>query len=275
MEQLMLTARADMAESMRARWFYVYSLVFGGLVLLLLLFGVTDSRVMGFTGLSRFLVTYIQISMAILPVLVLVTTVRSVVGDREAGVFEYLLSLPVGLGAWYWGKVIGRFAMIFSPALIAMVIGMGWGAIRGAPVPWGLFGFYGLLLFCLTFCFLGLGMLISSMTSSSDLAQGISFAVWLVLLLFIDLILIGVMIQDGFSPESVVMISLVNPLQVFRVAAMMLFDPELVMLGPSAYVIIDSFGRGGYMAWALGYPLLLGGSTAVLGYRAFCRGDLP
>jgi hypothetical protein len=55
---------------------------------LLFLFGITESRIMGFTGLSRLLVTYIQLSMAILPVFVLVTTVRSVAGDREAGVFE-------------------------------------------------------------------------------------------------------------------------------------------------------------------------------------------
>ena len=27
----------------------------------------------------------------------------------------------------------------------------------------------------------------------------------------------------------------------------MLFDRQLVLLGPSAYVILDNFGRGGYM----------------------------
>ena len=62
----------------------------------------------GFTGLSRLMLTYIQLSMAILPIFVLITTVRSLAaGDREAGVFEYLLALPVPLGAWYWGKLAG------------------------------------------------------------------------------------------------------------------------------------------------------------------------
>ncbi len=76
---------------------------------------------MGFTGLSRLLVTYIQLSMAILPVFVLITTVRSVAGDREAGVFEYLLSLPVGLAAWFWGKLLGRFVVVFLPVFLAML----------------------------------------------------------------------------------------------------------------------------------------------------------
>ena len=50
----------------------------------LLVFGLTESRVLGFTGLSRTLVAYIQLTMAILPIFVLITTVRSVAGDREA-----------------------------------------------------------------------------------------------------------------------------------------------------------------------------------------------
>ncbi len=97
MRHLALTAYTDILESLRAKWFLVYTGVFGGLLVLLFLFGITESRIIGITGLSRLLVTYIQLSMAILPVFVLVTTVRSVAGDREAGVFEYLLALPIGL----------------------------------------------------------------------------------------------------------------------------------------------------------------------------------
>ena len=84
MKQLWLTAKLDIVESLRARWFQIYTLVFGGIVALLFLFGLTESRVLGFIGLSRLLVTYIQLTMAILPIFVLVTTVRSVAGDREA-----------------------------------------------------------------------------------------------------------------------------------------------------------------------------------------------
>ena len=123
MRHLWLTAYTDILESLRARWFLVYTLVFGGMVVLLFAFGVTESRIMGFTGLSRLMITYIQLAMAILPVFVLVTTVRSVAGDREAGVFEYLLSLPIGLGAWYWGKLLGRFLVVFLPVFAALLAG--------------------------------------------------------------------------------------------------------------------------------------------------------
>jgi hypothetical protein len=47
-------------------------------------------------------------------------------------------------------------------------------------------------------------------------------------------------------------IALANPLQVFRTAALALFDPQLIVLGPSAFVILDTFGATGYKMQALG-----------------------
>ncbi len=275
MKHLWLTAQTDIVESLRARWFLVYTLVFGGLVVILFAFGLAESRVMGFTGLSRLLVTYIQLSMAMLPVFVLITTVRSVAGDREAGVFEYLLSLPITLGAWFWGRMLGRFVVVFLPVLLAMVGATAWGAARGAEVPWSLLLYYTGLLMSLAWCFLGIGMLISSVARSFDVAQGAAFIVWLTLLLFLDLILLGVMIREQLPPESAVAIALANPMQVFRTATMMLFDPQLVLLGPTAYVILDFFGQAGYIAYALLYPVVLGAGCAALGYAVFKRSDLP
>ena len=269
------TARLDIAESLRSRWFAVYTLVFGGIVALLFLFGLTESRVLGFIGLSRLLVTYIQLTMAILPIFVLITTVRSVAGDREAGVFEYLLSLPVSLGAWYWGKFIGRWLVVFLPVAAAMAAAVGIALLRGIDVPWPMFGYYTALLAAMSACFLGFGMLISSIARSTDVAQGAAFLLWLALLLFLDLILLGVMIQGRVAPEVAVGVALINPLQVFRTAALALFDPQLIVLGPAAYVILDHFGAHGFMAFALAYPTLIGLLAAGAGFVVFRRGDLP
>ncbi|MBK7901315.1 MAG: ABC transporter permease subunit [Azonexus sp.] len=275
MKQLWLTARLDLVESLRARWFQIYTLVFGGIVALLFVFGLTESRVLGFIGLSRLLVTYIQLTMAILPIFVLITTVRSVAGDREAGVFEYLLSLPVSLGAWFWGKILGRYVAVFAPVFLAMLAAVAWATLREIEVPWGMFGYYTALLAAMAACFLGIGMLLSSLARSTDMAQGAAFLVWLVFLLFLDLILLGVMIQGKVSPDVAVLVALANPLQVFRTAALALFDPQLIVLGPSAYIILDNFGVAGYKVFALAYPTLLGLASAALGYFIFRRGDLP
>ena len=118
-------------------------------------------------------------------------------------------------------------------------------------------------------------MLFRSIARSTDMAQGAAFMVWLTLLLFLDLILLGVMIQGKIAPELAVTLALANPLQVFRTAALALFDPQLIVLGPSAYVILDLFGATGYKVFALLYPAALGVVSATIGYVLFRRGDLP
>ncbi len=275
MKHLWLTAWADIIESLRSRWFMVYTAIFGTIVVLLFIFGLTESRIMGFTGLSRLLITYIQLTMAILPIFVLITTVRSLAGDREAGVFEYMLSLPIGLAAWFWGKMVGRFVVVFLPVFAAMLVAIIWGVVRGSAVPLELVSYYTALLMVLSWCFLGIGMLISTLARSADVAQGAAFIVWLVLILFLDLILLGIMIRESLPPETAVAFALANPLQVFRTASMLLFDTQLVLLGPTAYVILDLFGRAGYLVWALVYPLLIGSACSLLGYWLFRRSDLP
>ncbi|CAA7626609.1 ABC transporter permease [Magnetospirillum sp. UT-4] len=268
-------ARLDVQESLRARWFLFYALVFGGIVVGLFVFGLTESRILGFTGLSRLLVTYIQLCVAILPIFVLITTVRSVAGDREAGVFEYMLSLPVPLSAWYWGRMTGRFTVVFLPVFAAMAAAAAYAEFRQIGVAWDLFAVYTLLLVSLAWAFLGFGMLISVLARSSDVAQTGAFLLWLVLLLFLDLVLLGVLVREQMPLELVVGLALLNPLQSFRTAAILLFDPQMVVLGPAAYVILDSLGAKGYLAFALAWPVLLGTGAAALGYRLFRRGDLP
>jgi ABC-2 type transport system permease protein len=275
MKNLWLTAKLDVVESLRARWFMIYTLVFGGIVAMLFAFGLTESRVLGFIGLSRLLVTYIQLCMAILPIFVLISTVRSVAGDREAGVFEYLLSLPVSLGAWFWGKLLGRYIVVFLPVFLAMLGASLWSLVQDIEVPWNMFLYYTGLLAAMAWCFLGIAMLLSTLARSTDVAQGAAFVVWLAMLLFLDLILLGVMIQGHAAPEVAVMIALANPLQVFRTAALMLFDPQLIVLGPAAYVIMDTMGATGFMIYGLVYPFVIGTLSATAGYFIFRRGDLP
>ena len=149
-----------------------------------------------------------------------------------------------------------------------------WATIVNIEVPWSMFAYYTGLLAAMGLCFLGIGMFISVVARSTDMAQGSAFMVWLVLLLFLDLILLGVMIQERVTPEVAVTLALVNPLQVFRTAALAMFDPQLIVLGPSAYVILDLFGADGFRLFALVYPALLGILSAAAGYLLFKRGDL-
>lgn len=269
-----LMVRLELLESLRSRWFHFYALVQIGLMLLLILTGISESRVLGFTGLSRLLVTYIQIAMAVLPLFIIVVTARSMVGDREAGNLEYMLAFPVGLGAWFWGRFLARLMLIIAPVLAALALTALYGLLKGHGVPWRHVGLYAGLVTALSTCFLGLGFLLSAISRSTEVALGASLLIWLALVALLDLLLLSVLIKAQFAPDFVIAIALANPLQSFRTASMILFDPQLILLGPASYVILDFFGVTGYVIWALIYPTLLGLAFAGIGYMRFRRADL-
>ena len=274
MRNLSLIAYLDLKESIRAKWFLVYSLVFGGLIALFFIAGVTESQVMGFSGLSRLLLMYIQITIVILPIFILITTVRSISGDRDNHILEYMLSFPISLRQYYWGKILGRFVTVYLPVLFAMVVAVIYGGFKGAPIPWDIFFLYIGLLFALSSAFLGIAFFISSFVKNSEVALGIAFFIWILLLAFIDIALISLMMQQRFSEELIIFIALVNPMEIFRVAAISLFDPELTVMGPVAFYILDSIKQTAFVLISIGYPLVLGAVFAYLGFKIFEKKDL-
>ncbi len=274
MNNLLLIAFLDIKESIRAKWFLVYTIVFGGLIALFFIAGVTESQVMGFSGLSRLLLMYIQVTIIILPIFILITTVRSISGDRDNHILEYMLSFPISLHHYYWGKIIGRFATVFLPVFFAMILALIIGVLKGSGIPWNIFLLYSGLLFALSSSFLGIAFLISSVVKSSEIALGISFFIWIFLLAFIDIALISLMMQNRLSEELIIGISLINPMEVFRVAAISLFDPQLTVMGPVAYYILDNVALWVFTLFSIIYPTLLGLMFAFLGFKIFKKTDL-
>ena len=274
MKNLLLIAYLDVKESLRSKWFYVYSVVFGGLMALFFITGVSDSVVMGFTGLSRMLLIFIQVTIIILPIFILITTVKSISGDRESNVLEYMLSFPVSLKDYYWGKMLGRFATVFLPVFLALILGVIFGMMKGGALPWKMILLYSALLFSLSFVFLGLAFFLSTILKSTDIALGASFVVWIILLAFIDIALMGLMLQNRVGDELVITLAMLNPIEVFRIGAISLFDPELTVIGPVAYYLLDTLGSVWLIVYAFVYPIVIGLLLSYLGYIAFRKKDL-
>ena len=274
MKNLLLVAYLDIKESLRSKWFYVYSLVFGGLMALFFVAGISDSVVMGFTGLSRLLLVFIQVTIIILPIFILITTVKSISGDRESNVLEYMLSFPISLTHYYWGKMLGRFLTVFLPVIFALILGIVFGVLKGGNLPWAMISLYSALLFAMCFVFLGIAFFVSTIVKSSDVAVGSSFVIWIILLAFIDIALIGLMLQGRASDGLIITIALLNPIEVFRIGAISLFDPELTVIGPVAYYLLDTLGAKLLMIYSIFYPIILGLFFSFMGYITFKKKDL-
>lgn len=271
---LRATYSAELRETLRSRWYRLYVVAYALLIVLFLGFGLSESSIMGFTGLSRTLLTFLQLTMVIMPVFILITTARTLVGDRDAGVWEYLLSWPFRLSSFFWGKALGRITIIAAPLVLALMVLASIGGIRGAAIPWSIVWTYGALLISMVICFTGIAMIISVIAPNQEFAIGLAFAFWLLVEAAIDSLLLGLLVKGRLLAEVVVGLALLNPIQAFRTASIALFDPELTSLGSISLTMLDTIGKSGLIMWAIGWPLLLGGICAWVGKEIFRKSDI-
>ena len=146
MQNFGIIFRLSTLASLRSRWFWGYTIIIFGFIALIFSSGVTDSRVMGFTGLTRLLVIFIQACNLVLPVFILVSTVRTLVKERETNVFEYLLSYPISLGDYYWGKAACAVITTMVPLAAALAGAALWSCFMGQTASVGLIALYTALL---------------------------------------------------------------------------------------------------------------------------------
>ncbi|MGZ5207873.1 MAG: ABC transporter permease, partial [Sulfuricurvum sp.] len=192
----------------------------------------------------------------------------------DNSVLEYMLSFPISLKQYYMGKFLGRLFVVTVPVFGALFISLFYALIVGAEIDYFIFMFYIALLFGLSVNFLGIGFFISSLVRNQEVALGIAFFVWLLLLAFIDIILIGLMMREMINENIIFSIALLNPIQVFRIGAIALFDTELSVIGPASYFILDTFGSALFAVYSIVYPIALGALFLFFGYVIFKKKDL-
>lgn len=274
MNQTLFLCKLEFKETLRAKWYQFYLFTVALLISVFFYFGIAESRVLGFTGLGRILLTLIQSSIVILPIFTMMTTVRTLVSDRESGVWEYNLSIPVKLPAFYWGRALGRYMALYIPLMLGMFGGGLVTLIKGFPVEWTVIILYSIFIAANLLCFTGLALLISVYSRTQEMSLGLAFILWLIFEGLIDALLLGLMVKQRVLAEVILGAAFFNPLQAFRMAAIALFDPELTVLGPIAYTIIEKIGLNYLLTWAVVWPLFMGFLFATIGYRGFRKKDL-
>jgi ABC-2 type transport system permease protein len=63
-------------------------------------------------------------------------------------------------------------------------------------------------------------------------------------------------------------------MEIFRVAAISLFDPELTVMGPVAFYILDTISQTLFVLLSIIYPVIVGLIFAFLGFKIFTKKDL-
>jgi len=119
-----------------------------------------------------------------------------------------------------------------------------------------------------------MALLLSVFSRSQEMAIGLGFILWLLFEAMIDALLLGLMLKQRIIAELILGMAFLNPLQSFRMGAIGLFDPELTVLGPISYTIIEKVGLNNLLVWTVLWPCLLGLGLAYVGYLGFKKRDL-
>jgi len=270
----MALLRLELADAMRSRWVIFtaasYAIVFGAFVW----FGLRESSVLGFTGLSRVVLNVSNAVVIVLPLVALVATHQSIVRARSTGMFELLLAQPVRRQDWLLAAVASRLLVIVGPLAVLLLGTLVFGATSGESGLAPLVVRSLLVVGSLSLGFVGIGVLVSSAARSTERATVYALVVWLGASVLHDFGLIGLLLRWHLSPPVVFALAALNPVEASRIAILGSVDPELSVLGPVGFWLANSVGPRLSLVLGVGWPVVVGAIALLVARRNLQRSDL-
>jgi Cu-processing system permease protein len=267
-----IIAHKELRDALRNRWLWLYTIAFAGLALALSSVGMAGAGYGGFAGFGRTAASLINAVLLFVPLIGLSVGAGAIAQERERGTLTYLLAQPVTRAEVIIGKYVG------AALAMGVALGLGFGlagialATRGTANPEVYLRLVGLSLL-LALAALSLGVLISTLSKRAAMATGAAMVLWLALVFLGDLALMGAALTLKINVQTLLGLTLLNPLQVFKVVAIYGLQSSLETLGPAGLFAVRTLGAGlmpmliGWlMVWIIA-PLL---ATAAIFVR---RGD--
>jgi len=209
-------------DRIRSLWVLAIALLFTVFALAIAYFGGAQQGAVGFRSMELTIASLVSLVIYLIPLIALLLGFDAIVGERERGSLDLLLSLPITRSELLLGKYAGlagalAFSTIAGFGLVAVVLSTrvslaGLAAYAG-------FMASSLLLGC---AFLSVAVLISVFAADRTRASGLAIAVWFFFVLLFDLLLLGLLVVGGGQAggSALPFLLLLNPADVFRVINM-------------------------------------------------------
>ncbi|MFM9995656.1 MAG: ABC transporter permease [Phycisphaerales bacterium] len=235
-------ARRELRDAVRSRWFLLYTLAFAVLGLAVSFVSASGSGGSGLSGFGRTTAGLINIVLLVVPLMALTAGAASIASDRERGMLPYVLAQPVSR----LEVLLGKYAGLALSLLASLGLGFGACAVilawKGVPTrPASILGLTALS-FALSLGMLSLGMLISVLARKASVAVGTAIFVWLTVVFVTDLGLMAGAVALRLRIEDLFTLSLINPLQVFKMWSLHAADATLDVLGPAGLYASEEYG---------------------------------
>lgn len=235
-------AAKELRDARRNRWFVLYTIALAALSLAISGLAVSDQGAYGLAGFGRTTASLANLVMLVVPLMGLTLGTQSLAAERERGTLLYLAAQPVTLGEVFLGKYLGLGAALVA----SLALGFG---LSGLVISWrvggaqvGSYTALAGLSVGLALASLGVGLLISAGARRAPSALGLGIFAWLALVLLGDLGLMGTALVLRLDVDVLFGLSLLNPLQVFKVAVIAGTHGSVEVLGPAGIYAYRTFG---------------------------------
>jgi Cu-processing system permease protein len=250
--QIATIARLEFSLAVRNRWAFALTALFASLSVLVVALG-------GQGGVVRpdaVVVSLVELSAMLLPLVALLFGYDAVVGSDESGWLGVLFALPVPRSRVVLGSYVGRL-VTFSGAVVAgFGVGGLWLASQGR-LTTAYLGLVGAAVLGGA-AFLALSTLLSTLAAEKTHALGGALLVWVWVALVHDLVSVGLIAADLVGPDWLAVFVVANPATAFRVLALQAVP---TVTGGMADVLVGSGVTppvliGALAAWSVGPALL-------------------
>ncbi len=242
---VILIMKKEAGESLRNRWFVLYTICFSALALLVLIFSTIGGDIAGFTGFGKTAASIINLVLLFVPLIAIITGGVSISQERENGTLAYLLSHPINKNEIFAGKFLGILLAIWFSILIGFgLAGLGVAVVGGQGEITG-YLLTVLLSALLAACFLSIGFLVSVYSTKASKAIGISVFLWLLFIILGDLGIMGTTVAMDLGIKQVFGLALLNPAEIYKIASVLVLSPRFEILGPVGIYAVRTFGEQG------------------------------
>lgn len=239
---IMTFARKEVRDSLRNRWFILYTIAFTILALALAFLSMAGMGEQGFAGFGRTAASLINLVILVIPLMALTAGANALAPERERGTLSYLLAQPVSCFEIMLGKYLGLSIALAAALAFGFGVSATIMAVRGGTADISSFIWLVGISFVLALAMLSIGFLISSCVSRAGVAMGAAIFIWLTLVFLGDLGLMGSALVMNLRVEDLFHLSLINPLQVFKMAALSSIHASLDVLGPAGIFATQEYG---------------------------------
>ena len=273
--EIAAAARLDMGEVLRSRWLVFATAVYAVLAGALVIAGMRESNVLGFTGMGRVQLSFVHVLLMVLPLLALSATTQVVNRARDDGTIELLFSHPLSRGGYLTAMTLTRYFVLLVPLVVLLaVMAAGAGLVFGESIPWAMTVRSMAVSAALLWAFVGLGLAVSVRTRNQTKAVVWGMLLWALGVALVDLALVGLLLQWRVDPHALFVLSSLNPVQAARLALLSGVEPDLGTLGPVGFYLWNRFGADVLLALGLAWPVAVGTGGWAWAMRSFRRGDL-